>query len=99
MMRYYKELDENGRVVVVGQGLGHIEITEEEYNTLRNEMHEKSDLADKLYWGKITIDSVPAEWREEVQHIVDVRISEMGTADEQELSAGEALEIILGGVG
>lgn len=98
-MRYYKELDKNGRVCAVGIGLGHTEITEEEYNTLRNEMHEKSDLADKLYWGKITIDSVPAEWREEVQSIVDARISEMGTADEQELSAADALDIILGGVG
>lgn len=97
MMRYYKELNENGRVLVIGIGLGHTEITEEEYNTLQTEMREKSDLADKLYWGKITIDAVPAEWREEVHEMVDVRIERNGSADEQELSAAEALEIILGG--
>lgn len=96
-MRYYKETYENGRVLVIGIGLGHTEITEGEYNTLKAEISVKSDLAEKLYWGEITIDSVPAEWREEVQEIVDARITEYGTADEQELSSEEALAIIMGG--
>ncbi len=96
-MRYYKEIDENGHVCTVGIGLGHIEITEDEYNTLKAEIFAKSDLAEKLYWGDITVDSVPAEWRGEVQEIVDARIAEYGTADEQELSSEEALAIIMGG--
>lgn len=96
-MRFYKEFDENGKISVVGEGLGGEEITQEEYELLKTEIFSKSDLADKLYWGKITIDSVPAEWREEVQEIVDARIERNGSADEQELSAAEALEIILGG--
>lgn len=96
-MRYYKEIDETGRVCVVGEGLGGEEITQDEYERLKAEMFEKSDLADKLYWGNITIDSVPEEWREEVQEWVDWRIEETGVADEQELSAADALNIILGG--
>lgn len=96
-MRYYKETDENGRLIVIGIGLGHTEITEDEYNTLRMEMREKSDLADELYWGKITIDAVPDAWQEEVQEMVDARIEQNGTADEQELSSDEALAIIMGG--
>lgn len=97
MMRYYKEVDVNGRVLVIGIGLGHTEITEAEYNTLLTEMQEKSILAKKLYTGEITIDSVPEEWREEVQERVDTRTAEYGTYDEREISAAEALEIILGG--
>lgn len=96
-MRYYKETDENGRLIAIGIGLGHTEITEDEYNTLRTEMREKSDLADKLYWGKISIDAVPAERREEVQEMVNARIAENGTADEQDISDEEALAIIMGG--
>lgn len=98
-MRFYKELNENGWVVAVGTGLGHIEITEEEYNTLRGEMYEKSELTDKVYWGRESLENVPAEWRDEVLYFVNKCVAEMGTADEQEIPAAEALEIILGGVG
>lgn len=97
MMRYYKELNENGRVLVIGIGLGHTEITEAEYNTLRTEMREKSILAKKLYTGEITIDSVPEDWRDEVQDKVDVHTAEYGAYDERELSPAEALAIIMGG--
>lgn len=98
MMRYYKELNENGRVLVIGIGLGHTEITEAEYNTLRTEMREKSILAKKVYTGEITIDSVPEDWQEEVREKVDVHTAEYGTYDERELSPAEALAIIMGGV-
>lgn len=96
-MRYFKRI-ENGVVCVVGIGLGDIEITEEEYTCLKSEMFEKSDIADNLYWGRITIEEVPEEWREEVQNDVNARIAENGTADEQEISAEDALAIIMGGV-
>ena len=52
---------------------------------------------DKLYGGEITIDAVPAEWREEIQRRVDERIAAEGTAEEQDISAEEALDILLGG--
>lgn len=96
-MRYYKEVNKNGRVVVIGIGLGHEEITEEEYERLKYEMHEKSVIINKLYRGEITIDSVPEEWRDEVQEKIEAYTAEYGTYDERELSAEDALEIILGG--
>lgn len=96
-MRYYKEVNEKGRVKVVGIGLGYEEITEEEYKRLKSEIYEKANLADELYWGEITVDSIPEEWREEVQERVDARIARNGTADEQDIPDSEALEIILGG--
>lgn len=73
------------------------EITEAEYNALLSEIREKAALVDKLYSGEITIDEVPVDWREEIQHRVDERIAAEGTAEEQDISAEEALEILLGG--
>lgn len=72
-----------------------MEITEEEYNALLTEIREKAALANQLYKGEITIDAVPAEWREEIQQRVDERLAEID--DDPDLSAEEALDIILGG--
>lgn len=96
-MRYYKEVNKNGRVAVIGIGLGHEEITEEEYERLKYEMHEKSVIANKLYRGEIAIDTIPEEWRDEVQDKVDAYIAEYGTYEGMEISAEEALAIIVGG--
>lgn len=96
-MRYYKVTGEGGRVYMVGIGLGNTEITKEEHDRLKAEMYEKSELADRLYWGKISPEDIPAEWREEVQEMVAGRIAENGPADEQDISDEEALAIILGG--
>lgn len=74
-----------------------IEITEAEYNTLLSEIREKASLTNQLYNGEITIDAVPAEWREEIQRRVDERIAAEGIAEEQDISAEEALDILLGG--
>ena len=52
---------------------------------------------DKLYSGEITIDAVPAAWQEEIQRRVDERIQADGEAEEQPISAEEAMDIILGG--
>lgn len=73
------------------------EITEAEYNTLLSEIREKTPLVDKLYSGEITIDAVPAEWQEEIQRRADERIAAEGIAEEQDISAEEALDILLGG--
>ena len=40
---------------------------------------------------------VPTEWQEEIQRRVDERIKQEGTLEEQDISAEEALDIILGG--
>ena len=97
MKRYYCQYNDSGILLAIGTGPGGTEITEAEYNTLLSEIREKAALVDKLYSGEITIDEVPADWQEEIQRRVDERIAAEGTAEEQDISAEEALDILLGG--
>ena len=96
-MIYYAQYNDSGKLVAIGTGYGGEEITEAEYNTLLSEIREKAALVDKLYSGEITIDAVPVDWQEEIQRRVDERIAAEGIAEEQDISAEEALDIILGG--
>lgn len=96
-MRYYAQYDESGALLAIGTGAGGTEITEAEYNAILSEIREKAAFVDKLYSGEITIDAVPAAWQEEIQQRVDERIAAEGEAAEQDISAEEALDIILGG--
>ena len=96
-MRYYAQYNENDTIVAIGTGYGGTEITESEYNALLSEIREKADLVNKLYSGEITIDAVPVDWQEEIQRRVDERIAAEGTAEEQDIPAEEALDILLGG--
>ena len=96
-MRYYAQYNDNGKLIVIGTGNGGTEITEAEYNALLSEIREKAALVDKLYSGEITIDDVPVDWQEEIQRRVDERIAAEGSAEEQDISAEEALSILLGG--
>lgn len=98
MMRYWKRFErDSGKLIAIGTGPGGVEITEAEYNRLLNEIREKAALVNQLYVGEITIADVPTEWQEEIQRRVDERIEQEGAADQQEISADEALNIILGG--
>lgn len=72
-----------------------VEITAEEYSAAFGEIKAKTDLANQLYKGEITIDVVPAEWREEIQQRVNERLAEID--DDPDLTAEDALDIILGG--
>ena len=96
-MRYYAQYNDSGALLAIGTGYGGTAITEAEYNALLAEIREKATLVDKLYSGEITIDEVPADWREEIQRRVNERIAAKGTADEQDIPAEEALDILLGG--
>ena len=96
-MRYYAQYNDSGKLLAIGTGSGGTEITEAEYNALLSEIREKSAMVDKLYGGEITIDEVPADWQEEIQRRVDERVAAEGTAEEQDISAEEALDILLGG--
>ena len=96
-MRYYAQYNDSGKLIAIGTGYGGTEITEAEYNALLSEIREKSAMVDKLYSGEITIDEVPADWQEEIQRRVDERVAAEGSAEEQDISAEEALEILLGG--
>ena len=96
-MRYYAQYDNSGKLFAIGTGPGGVEITETEYNRLLTEIREKAALVNQLYMGEITLDNVPTEWQEEIQRRVNERIKQDGAADQQEISADEALDIILGG--
>ena len=96
-MRYYARYNDSGKLLAIGTGYGGEEITEAEYNALLAEIREKAALVDKLYSGEITIDAAPVEWQEEIQRRVDERIAAEGSAEEQDISAEEALDILLGG--
>ena len=94
---YYAQYNDSGKLIAIGTGYGGTEITESEYNALLAEIREKAALVDKLYSGEITLDAVPAEWQEEIQRRVDERIAAEGAAEEQDIPAEEALDILLGG--
>ena len=96
-MRYYAQYNDSGKLIAIGTGNGGVEITESEYNALLAEIREKAALVDRLYSGEITIDAVPVDWQEEIQRRVDERIAAEGTAEEQDIPAEEALNILLGG--
>lgn len=96
-MRYYAQYNESNRLIAVGTGYGGTEITESEYNALLSEIREKAALVEQLYNGEITIDAVPTEWQDEIQRRVDERIAAEGSAEEQDIPAEEALDILLGG--
>ena len=97
IMRYYAQYNNSGKLLAVGTGNGGTEITEAEYNALLSEIREKAARVNKLYSGEIRIDEVPADWQEEIQRRVDERIAAEGTAEEQDIPAEEALDILLGG--
>ena len=93
----YEDGNLKGVGTIYSGSASNFEITEAEYNTLLAEIREKAALVDKLYSGEITIADVPTEWQEEIQRRVDERIAAEGAAAEQDISAEEALDIILGG--
>ena len=95
-MRYYKQFNENNKLIAIGTGAGGIEITEAEYNALLLEIQAKAELVDKLHSGEITIDDVPAAWQEEIQQRVNKRIAAEGEAAEQPVSGEEFLSMMEG---
>ena len=95
-MRYYKNCDNDGRLLCIGTGVGGEEITESEYNALLQEIREKAQLVDSLHSGTITIEDVPAQWREEIQRRVNEMIAEQVAREDQDISAEEAMNILLG---
>ena len=96
-MRFFAQYNNSGKLLAVGTGNGGTEITEAEYNALLAEIREKAAFMDKLYNGEITMDAVPAEWQEEIPRRVDERIAAAGPAEEQDISAEDALDILFGG--
>ena len=100
-MRFYKEFDENGKLIAVGEGdaLNGVDITKEEYEELLAQIEQAGVYAEMIYRGESTMDEVPEEWRETVQENVNWFVAELGPYDPDEISDEEAMDIITGVVG
>ena len=82
MEKYYVIRNDGNLVLGYGDSLGGEEITKEEYDVLLAEVRMKTTFVNNLYLGKITINDIPTEWREEVQKRVDDRIKAEAEAKE-----------------
>lgn len=71
------------------------EITPEEYANAVAEIRTKATWVDKICSCTAVIEDVPGEWQEEIAARVSARQSQAN--DDAELSADEALAIIMGG--
>lgn len=98
-MRYYKITDSTGKLLAIGTGDDGMEITEVEYHELMAEIHAKWDYIEKLADGKVSVSDVPEEWRAEVEAeaMLIIKGREEAANMPEELSAEEALDILLGG--
>lgn len=98
-MRYYKIIDSTGRILAIGTGDDGEEITEAEYNALMAEIQAKWDYISKLADGTIIAEDVPSEWRTEVVAEAEaiIKAREEAANQPEEISAEEALDILLGG--
>ena len=95
-MRYYAQYNDSGKLLAIGTGLGGVEITEAEYNTLLSEIRSKARLVAQLYAGEITIEDVPSLWQEEIQRRVNERIATDEAAKDQDISGEEFLTMMEG---
>lgn len=81
-MRYYKNINDDGKLVQIGTGNGGTEISKNEYDALLSEIREKAELTDKLYFEEITADDIKPEWREEIVQRVADRIETEGLPED-----------------
>lgn len=72
------------------------EVSEDEYASVEGDDSTRDYVAD-VYHGKTDIDDVPDACREQVAQIVAKRTEMFGEYNQQDISNGEALSIILGG--
>lgn len=95
-MRYFAKYDQVGTLLAIGTGLGGTEITEGEYSEMLNVIREKAELVECVLAGTISYEDIPAEWRNEIKFRAAERLEQVANS---EISADEALDIIIGGVG
>lgn len=100
-MRYYKMTDAEGKLTVIGTGVGGTEISSEEYTVLAGEIAEKAKLVAALIAGEIAEADIREDWREEIvrrAQALNVRV-ETYTQDALEAMTNAELERILSGIG
>lgn len=85
-MRYYKQFNENNKLIAIGTGAGGIEISADEYSEILSVIQNHPTAEGKGYRLKADL-----TWEE-----YDLP-PEPEPSDEDELSEAEALDILLGG--
>lgn len=75
---------------------GFVEVSESEFFALAGDDTTRP-YAGKVYRGEMPIDEVPEDLREAVAAVVAARTERFGAWEERELTAQEALDIIVGG--
>lgn len=93
-MRYYAQYNDNNKLIAIGTGYGGVEITEEEYNRILDEIRTKSELVDKLYSNDISLEDVPSEWQEEIQRRVNERIEMGKLLETEEITNNEFINML-----
>lgn len=101
-MRYYKMTDADGKLSAIGTGTGGVEITEEDYAVLAEEIAQKAKLVAALIAGTITAEEVPVDWREEIVRRAEDTAQETAAVYTQttlQAMTNAELETILAGFG
>ena len=101
-MRYYKMTDADGKLSAIGTGTGGVEITEEDYAVLAEEIAQKAKLVAALIAGTITAEEVPEDWREELVRRAEDMAQETAAVYTQtalQAMTNAELETILAGFG
>jgi hypothetical protein len=94
-VRYFVKYNDDGTLLAIGTGLGGVEITEAEYGEMLEVIREKAALVECVLAGTISYEDIPADWRNEIKLRAAERLEQVA---DSEISADEALDIIIGGV-
>lgn len=100
-MRYYKMTDADENLTAIGTGAGGVEITEEEYAALSDEIAQKVALVAALADGRISTEDIREDWREEIVRRAEALESRKAGYSQEMLEAmsNAELEQILSGMG
>ena len=97
-MKCFANYDKNGRLLSLQRGnTGGVEITEEEYNRLITWILRINDLAYQVFTGDVPLADVAEEDKAEVLIRVEEMQEHANTEQTEEISAEEAINIILEG--
>lgn len=84
-MRKYAKYDADGALLGIGTGAGGVEISAEEYDRLLAKIRTIAEMTNAVYTGRITLDDVPDDLRQDVENRVNARM-----AEQAEIEATEA---------
>ena len=93
-MKYFAKYDKNGMLLAISTGAGETEISETQYNNALRVIREKAEMVERVIAETIDRKDIPEEWREEIEKRAADRMAQL---QNEQISADEALEILMGG--